>query len=155
MPPPQPDILGPLEPIAPAEETISTEETTRADVPIQPTQKATTETSSSHDPTTTWSSLYLVFTYYISRHNYLFWCFIFWDWMYYMIISHIVLSQSNIYTSFFIIFVILLFPLLITLFFFNHVVSPIRLRLHVTQEVPLPSFIFFRSCHIEGNVNLG
>ena len=35
-----------------------------------------------------------------------------------MIISHIVLSQSNIYTSFFIIFAILLFPLLITLLFF-------------------------------------
>ena len=119
MPPPQPDIPGPSKPIAPTKETISTEETTRADVPIQPTQKATTEISSSHDPTTTWSSLYLVFTYYISRHNYLFWCFIFWDWMYCMIISHIVLSQSNIYTSFFIIFAILLFPLLITLLFFE------------------------------------
>ncbi|RVW66388.1 Retrovirus-related Pol polyprotein from transposon 17.6 [Vitis vinifera] len=34
LPPPQPDIPGPSEPIAPAEGTIPTEETTRADVPI-------------------------------------------------------------------------------------------------------------------------
>ena len=46
MPPPQPDIPGPSEPIAPTEGTIPTEETTRADVPIQPTQEATTEPSS-------------------------------------------------------------------------------------------------------------
>ena len=37
LPPPQPDIPGPSEPIAPTEGTIPTEETTRADVPIQPT----------------------------------------------------------------------------------------------------------------------
>ena len=30
--------------------------------------------------------------------------------------------------------------LIILLFFFNHVVSPIRIRLHVTQEVPLPPY---------------
>ena len=34
LPPPQLDIPGPLESIAPAEGTIPTEETTRADVPI-------------------------------------------------------------------------------------------------------------------------
>ena len=97
----------------------SSEETTRADVPIQPTQEATIEPSSLPEAPATWSSLYsLVFTYYISKHNSLFWCFIFWDWKYYIIISHIVLSQSNIYTSFFIIFFIFLFPLLITLLFF-------------------------------------
>ena len=49
-----------------------------------------------------------------------------------------------------------LFPLLINLLFFlNHVVSLIRLRLNVTQEVPFPPFINNRSCHIEGNVDLG
>ena len=39
--------------------------------------------------------------------------------------------------------------------FLNHVVSLRRLRLHVTQEVPLPPFIYNHSCHIEGNVDLG
>ncbi|RVW85968.1 hypothetical protein CK203_041476 [Vitis vinifera] len=50
---PQPDILGPSEPIAPTEETIPAKETTRSYVPIQPTQEATTNASFSHDPTTT------------------------------------------------------------------------------------------------------
>ena len=40
------------------------------------------------------------------------------------------------------------------LFFLKHVVSPIQLRLHVTQEVPLPSCIFNRFCHIGDNVRL-
>ncbi|RVW67376.1 hypothetical protein CK203_065889 [Vitis vinifera] len=53
LPPPQPNILGPSEPIAPVEETIPAEQTTRVDVPIQPTQEATIEASSPHDPTTT------------------------------------------------------------------------------------------------------
>ena len=53
LPPPQPDIPGPSEPIAPVEETTTTEETTRVDVLIQPTQEATIQASSSHDPTTT------------------------------------------------------------------------------------------------------
>ncbi|RVW36228.1 Retrovirus-related Pol polyprotein from transposon 17.6 [Vitis vinifera] len=43
LPPPQPDIPVPSE-------TTPAEETTRANVPIQPTQEATTEPSSSHDP---------------------------------------------------------------------------------------------------------
>ena len=34
-------------------------------------------------------------------------------------------------------------------------VSPIRLRLHVTKEVPLPPFIYNRSCRIKDNVDLG
>ena len=34
LPPPQTDILGPSEPMAPVEEAIPTEETTRADVPV-------------------------------------------------------------------------------------------------------------------------
>ena len=53
LPPPQPDIPRPSEPIAPAEETIPTKETTRSYVPIQPTEEATTNASFSHDPTTT------------------------------------------------------------------------------------------------------
>ncbi|RVW72355.1 Gag-Pol polyprotein [Vitis vinifera] len=53
LPPPQPDIPGPSEPITPVKETILVEKTTRADVLIQPTQEATIEASSSHDPTTT------------------------------------------------------------------------------------------------------
>ena len=74
-----------------------------------------------------------------------------------MIISHIVLSQSNIYASFF--YYICHSSISSTHYsfvsFFNHAVSPIRLRLHVTQEVPLPPFICNRSCHIEANVDLG
>ena len=50
---------------------------------------------------------------------------------------------------------LILIPLLISFVVFEHVVSPIRLRLHVTQEVPLPPYNFNRSCHIEGNVQLG
>ena len=50
-----------------------------------------------------------------------------------------------------------LFYLLYSLIFcfLNHVVSPIQLRLHVTQEVLLPPFIYNHSYHIEGNVDLG
>ena len=39
--------------------------------------------------------------------------------------------------------------------YLNHVVSPRQLRLHVTQEAPLPSCIFNHSCHIEDNVQHG
>ena len=73
-----------------------------------------------------------------------------------MIIFHIVLSQSNIYISFLFIlgnFFHFLYSLLFC--FLNHVVSPIRLRLNVTQGVPLSPFICNRSCHIEDNVDLG
>ena len=47
LPPPQLDIPGPSKPIAPVEET------TRVDVPIQPTQEATTEASSPPEAPTT------------------------------------------------------------------------------------------------------
>ena len=53
LPPPQLDILGPSEPIALAKETIPAKETTRVDVPIQPTQEATTEASSPPEAPTT------------------------------------------------------------------------------------------------------
>ena len=43
---------------------------------------------------------------------------------------------------FLIILNIFLFPLLITLLFFTHVVSPLRLKLHFIREKPLPPFIF-------------
>ena len=46
LPPPQANIPGPLEPVAPAEHAIT------AEAPIQTTQEATTNPSSSHDPTT-------------------------------------------------------------------------------------------------------
>ena len=41
-------------------------------------------------------SLIFVFTYYISIDNSMFWCSIFWDWMYCMIIYYILFSQINI-----------------------------------------------------------
>ena len=67
----------------------------------------------------------------------------------------IVLSQSNIYISF--LFILGIFYLLYSLIvcFLNHVVSPIRLKLHVIQEVPLPPFSYNRSSHIKDNVDLG
>ncbi|RVW77985.1 hypothetical protein CK203_048242 [Vitis vinifera] len=46
LPPPQTNILGPLEPIAPAEETTPTKKTTRANVPLQATHEAAIEPSS-------------------------------------------------------------------------------------------------------------
>ena len=69
----------------------------------------------------------------------------------------IVLSQSIIYISFWFIIGIFLFylPYSLIFCFLNHVVSLIRLRLNVTQEVPFSLFINNRSCHIEGNVDLG
>ena len=79
--------------------------------------------------------------------------------MCYMIISLYFLRV--IYTYHFSLYLAFSFlsPLLINLlfffFFFYHVVSPIRLRFHVTREVPLPPFICNRSYHIEGNVDLG
>ena len=81
-------------------------------------------------------SLFFVFTYYISIHNSMFWCLIFWDWMYYwwyiIYRHHFCLNLAFFY---------FLYSLNL-LFFLKHVVSPIRLRLHATQEVPLPPFIF-------------
>ena len=57
----------------------------------------------------------------------------------YLILYFLILIYRH---HFFIILNIFLFPLLITLLFFlTHVVSPIRLRLHFTQEIPLPPFI--------------
>ena len=55
LPPPQPDLPGPSEPIASVEETIPPEGTTRGevDVPIQPTQETTIDASSPHDLTIT------------------------------------------------------------------------------------------------------
>ena len=41
-------------------------------------------------------SLIFVFTYYISIDNSMFWCSIFWDWMYCMIIYYILFSHINI-----------------------------------------------------------
>ena len=37
----------------------------------------------------------------------------------------------------------IIFPFLITLLSLKHVISPIQLKLCITQEVPLPPFIFF------------
>ena len=58
---------------------------------------------------------------------------------------------------FFTILGIILFSFLYSylLLFLKHVVSPILLKLHITQEVPLPPCNFNRSCHIEDNVRLG
>ena len=67
--------------------------------------------------------------------------------MYYMIISLYFLIVIYAYHFGLYLPFSFLSPLLINLlFFFNHV---------VTQEVPLPSFIYNHSYHIEGNVDLG
>ena len=64
----------------------------------------------------------------------MFWCLIFWDWMYYwwcIIYRHH--FCLNLAFSYFLYSLTLMFSL-------KHVVSLIRLRLHVTQEVPLPPY---------------
>ena len=64
----------------------------------------------------------------------LLWCLIFWDWMHYW--WYIIYRHHfclNLVFSYF------LYSLTL-LFFLKHVVSPIWLRLHVTQEVPLPPY---------------
>ena len=72
----------------------------------------------------------------------MFWCLIFWDWMYYwwciIYRHHFCLNLAFFY---FLYSITLMFSL-------KHVVSPIRLRLHVTQS----SLFFYHFCHIEDNV---
>ena len=77
-------LLKPSRPIAPTEETMPPKETirTEAKVLIQPTQEATTDASAPQDSTITWSSLHFLYLH-ISINNSIFWCLIFWDWMYY------------------------------------------------------------------------
>ena len=53
LPPPQPDIPGPSEPIAPTEEVIPAKKTTIADIPLQPTQEAAIKPSSPAESATT------------------------------------------------------------------------------------------------------
>ena len=90
----------------PSKETTKTE----VKVLIQPTQEATTDASAPQDSTITWSSLHFLYLH-ISIHNSMFWCLIFWDWMYYwwcIIYRHHFLFQLGIF----------LFPLLTNSFVF-------------------------------------
>ena len=146
--PPQTNIPGPSEPRAPTEETIPAEKTITADVPPQATHERAPEPSCPPENPALRSFLYIVFTQYFQLILYILGLDVLHD-------HFIVLSQSNIYISF--LFILGIFYILYSLIFcfLNHVVSPIRLRIHVTKEVPLPSFIYNRSCHIEGNVDLG
>ena len=103
--------LKPSKPIAPVEETMPPKEIIRTEVKvlIQPTQEATTDASAPKDPTITWSSLYFLSLYII--HNSMCWCFILWDWMYYLwyiIYRHHFLFKLGIF----------LFPLLTNSFVF-------------------------------------
>ena len=50
LPPPQPDLPASSEPLAPAEDTIPTEDTTTVEVQIPPPQEATTNAIASDDP---------------------------------------------------------------------------------------------------------
>ena len=64
----------------------------------------------------------------------MFWCLIFWDWMYcwwYIIHRH----HFCLNLAFFYFLYSLTF-----MFSLKHVVSPIRLKLHVTKEVPLSPY---------------
>ena len=120
-------LLKPSKPIAPAEETMPSKETTRteAKVLIQPTQKATTDASAPQDPTITWSSLHFLSLYII--HSSMFWCLIFWDWMcYWWYITYRHHFCLNLAIFFYFLY------LLTLMFFLKHVVSPIRFKLHVT-----------------------
>ena len=68
-----------------------------------------------------------------------------------------VLSWSNTNLSFLHTLGIILFLFLYSypLLFLKHVVSPNLLKLHITQEAPLPPCNFNRSYHIEDNAQLG
>ena len=70
-------------------------------------------------------------------------------------ISHCTFSEKYIHIIFYYIFHFSISSTHYSFVFLNHVVFPIHLRLHLTQEVPLPPFICNRSCHIEGNVDFG
>ena len=158
LPLPQPDLSASLEPLAPAKDTIPPEDTTTVEVRISPPQL---HQRMHHlylrlpllDHKT---SLYLiVFTYYITKDLSLFWCFIFrvgcTTWSYLILYFLILIYRHHIfllYLKFFYLFYLSLFC------FLTHVVSPIRIRLHFIQEVPLPPFIFNCSWNIEGNVDL-
>ena len=73
----------------------------------------------------------------------------------YLILYFLILIYRH-YFLYLILLAIFLFPLLIALLFLlAHVVSPILLRLHFIQDVPLPPFIFNCSWHIEDNVDFG
>ena len=134
-------------------------ETTRteAKVLIQPTQEATTDASAPQDPTITWSSLYflslhIILVYIIPCFDVLYsgigciaWSYIIFYFLRLIYRHHFCL---NLVFSYFLYSLTLMFSL-------KHVVSPIRLRFHVTQEVPLPPYFSIAFCHIEDNVQLG
>ena len=73
-------------------------------------------------------------------------------WSYFILyfLKSIYRHHFRLYLAFFYFLFLWLFCFLLI-----HVVSPIWLRLHVTQEVPLPPYICNRSWHIEDNVDLG
>ena len=83
-------------------------------------------------------------------------CFINWDWMYYLNIMHNIFLfwVIHIYYHF---WLYSLFSLLFCLWnmWFKVLHTSCTLRLCLTQEVPLPPFIFNRSWNIEVNVQLG
>ena len=130
----------------PPKETIRTE----VKVLIQPTQEATTDALAPQDLTITWSSsLFFVFTYYISIDNSMFWSLIFWDWIYYwwyIIYRHHFLFKLSIF----------LFPLPTNSYVFFETYG-----FSYTTQTPChsggttSSLFFNRFCHIEDNVQLG
>ena len=117
---------------------------TKVKVLIQPTQEATTDASAPQDPTITWSSLYfsslhIILVYIIPCFDVLYsgiggihWSYLIFYFLRLIYRHHFCLN---------LVFFYFLYSLTL-LFFLKHVVSPIRLRLYATQEVPLPHFIF-------------
>ena len=108
---------------------------TESKVLIQPIQEATTDASAPQDLTITWSSLY-----FLSLHIILVYIAPCFDVLYSRIgcitddTSYIdIIFCLNLKFFYFLYSLTLMFSL-------KHVVSPIRLRLHVTQEVPLPPY---------------
>ena len=83
----------------------------------------------------------------------------FWYYILGLLVLHFVLTWLEVIQiyHFLMTLSIVLFYFLYSylLLFLKHVVSPILLELHITQEAPLPPCNFNRSCHIEDNVQLG
>ena len=90
-----------------------------------------------------------VFTYYICIDNSIFWCLIFWDWMYYwwyIIHRHHFLFKLGIF----------LFPLLTNSYVFFETCGFSYMTQTPCHSRGTTSSLFFnRFCHIEDNVQLG
>ena len=81
------NLPTPSQPIAPTESSSRGDYATQGDYQSRGQCPDPTHSEGHHISTGPFYyliiSLFFVFTYYISIHNFMFWCLIFWDWMYF------------------------------------------------------------------------